>query len=57
MLSLTAGAMALALPALSLVVLVWFAGAWLILVGVAVAGLTVVGSAGRRTDGELPPIR
>ena len=56
-LSLTAGAMALALPALSLVVLAWFAGAWLILVGVAVAGLTVVGSAGRRTDGELPPIR
>jgi len=56
-LSLTAGALTLALPALSLVVLVWFAGLWLILVGVVVAGLTVAGSAGRRTDGELPPIR
>jgi uncharacterized membrane protein HdeD (DUF308 family) len=56
-LSLTAGALALALPALSLVVLVWFAGAWLILVGVLVAGLTLVGSSGARTDGELPPIR
>jgi len=56
-LSLIAGALTLALPALSLVVLVWFAGLWLILVGAVVAGLTVVGSAGRRTDGDLPPIR
>ena len=56
-LSLTAGAVVLALSAPSLVVLVWFAGAWLMLVGLVVAGLTLVGSATARTGGELPPVR
>lgn len=48
LLSLVAGLLALALPSVSLAVLVWFAGLWLILVGVIVAALTVVGGTNRR---------
>lgn len=55
-LSVAAGALVLALPAISLVALVWFAGAWLILVGAIVAGLTVIGGANRRFEGEPPPL-